>query len=283
MVNWVLLRFLIPAASLQQQQLLLLLPCNHHQRLHPTTFRFRRIMTVETTAQQEIDDEEVVVVVPGEILPEKESRDAILLDPSQFIRMNPPTRSQEKTHVIYGSLWGMDTIHRYDVFQSLHAIPTIGQLQDEWLRQQQQSPLQPPPPPKNHSITVSRIDPALLLVVARVDVGSCLDGHPGIVHGGILSLLIDDVLGCAYEALGIPFAVTANLNVNFRLPVPAGTGLRLSAKLTGWDQRKVYFTVQVGDATNLETTYCEATSLFIIPKDSYEDMIKRGFTSPTRP
>ena len=54
------------------------------------------------------------------------------------------------------------------------------------------------------------------LVVAVVQLGNNLDGHEGVIHGGILALQVDDVLGFAYEEIPIPM-VTANLVVLYCL------------------------------------------------------------------
>lgn len=87
------------------------------------------------------------------------------------------------------------------------------------------------------------------IVLATFKLGSKLKGHSGIVHGGIISLLFDDCMGFAYEAVSQApiaiksnnymdnddvntadvlirpfqrnnaFAVTANLQIDFRSPL----------------------------------------------------------------
>ena len=46
--------------------------------------------------------------------------------------------------------------------------------------------------------------------------GNKLNGHPGIVHGGIISTVIDNTFGWLFTTLKYPASFTANLNVNFR-------------------------------------------------------------------
>ena len=46
--------------------------------------------------------------------------------------------------------------------------------------------------------------------------GNKLNGHPGVVHGGLISTAIDNTFGWLFTALKYPPSVTANLNVNFR-------------------------------------------------------------------
>lgn len=46
--------------------------------------------------------------------------------------------------------------------------------------------------------------------------GNKLNGHPGIVHGGIISTALDNTFGWLFMTLNYPPAFTANLTVNFR-------------------------------------------------------------------
>ena len=52
-------------------------------------------------------------------------------------------------------------------------------------------------------------------IVARVSLGKNLDGHTGVVHGGILALLMDDLMGVSCHVMGIPMAFAANLNMDY--------------------------------------------------------------------
>ena len=53
-------------------------------------------------------------------------------------------------------------------------------------------------------------------VACIVKFGDKLNGHPGIVHGGIISMAIDNTFGWLFTALEYPPSFTANLNINFR-------------------------------------------------------------------
>ena len=46
--------------------------------------------------------------------------------------------------------------------------------------------------------------------------GNRLNGHPGIVHGGITALAFDNTFGWLFFSLKTPPAFTANLSVNYR-------------------------------------------------------------------
>jgi len=153
------------------------------------------------------------------------------LDPSVYQRMDLPDRANTDSHVIYGALLADNLVESYHAYRNIH------------------------------DNTV---------VVAVVQLGRGVDGHPGVVHGGILALLMDDVLGFGYEALGdVPMAVTANLNINYLQAVPAGARVLVQAQLQQREGRKLYWKVRVVSARDESEIYCEATSLFIIPRDAY--------------
>jgi acyl-coenzyme A thioesterase PaaI-like protein len=64
-------------------------------------------------------------------------------------------------------------------------------------------------------------------------------GAPGLAHGGLLSLAFDEALGKLMWLLRAP-AVTARLETDFLKPVPIGTKLHITARITGQVNRKVY-------------------------------------------
>lgn len=56
-------------------------------------------------------------------------------------------------------------------------------------------------------------------VVSVFHIGRDLCGHPGFVHGGLLSVLFDEVFArCVSAAFPSGLGMTANLNVDFRKP-----------------------------------------------------------------
>jgi acyl-coenzyme A thioesterase PaaI-like protein len=64
-------------------------------------------------------------------------------------------------------------------------------------------------------------------------------GAPGLAHGGLLSLAFDEALGKLMWLIRSP-AVTARLETDFLKPVPMGTTLFITARITGQVNRKVY-------------------------------------------
>lgn len=64
-------------------------------------------------------------------------------------------------------------------------------------------------------------------------------GAPGLAHGGVISAAVDEGMGYLLWLVMSP-AVTANLEVNFRKPVPVGSELELEGQVDRIDGRKIY-------------------------------------------
>ncbi|KAL2007530.1 hypothetical protein VTN00DRAFT_8968 [Thermoascus crustaceus] len=98
--------------------------------------------------------------------------------------------------------------------------------------------------------------------------GPGLDGWPMVVHGGVLSTVLDECLGrVALRSFPARTGVTANLNINYRAPVRSGDLYTVYATL---DQerstdRKAYVKGQILDDKG--KLYVEATGLFVVPKN----------------
>lgn len=102
-----------------------------------------------------------------------------------------------------------------------------------------------------------------LAITAEFTVTENHQGAPGLAHGGLLSLAFDEALGKLMWLLRAP-AVTARLETDFMHPVPIGTTLHISAKITGQVGRKVY-SEAVGRLNGLEGEIAvRAASLFVI-------------------
>ncbi len=55
-------------------------------------------------------------------------------------------------------------------------------------------------------------------------------GYPGIVHGGIVCCVLDEVVASHLYQLGYP-AMTADLQVRFKHPIPLGERIRFSSRI----------------------------------------------------
>jgi uncharacterized protein (TIGR00369 family) len=63
-------------------------------------------------------------------------------------------------------------------------------------------------------------------------------GYEGIVHGGIISALLDEAMAKLAFSLGLP-AVTAEMTVKFRSPAAPGEELLVTGRLLNIDRRLV--------------------------------------------
>jgi len=70
-------------------------------------------------------------------------------------------------------------------------------------------------------------------------------GYPGVVHGGIVASMLDEIAGRAAMQGNVErFMMTAKLEVRYRKPVPIGQPLRLVGRL---DHRRGRLTVVQGE------------------------------------
>jgi acyl-coenzyme A thioesterase PaaI-like protein len=118
------------------------------------------------------------------------------------------------------------------------------------------------------------------ILLADIRVGKNLNGHEGIVHGGIISLLFDESFGWSFEAMPThnvgdntknddesTIVVTANLNVNYRKPLPAETNVVIRVYHEETKGRKVYLSARM-ESFDGSIVYSDATVLFIKLKKS---------------
>lgn len=102
--------------------------------------------------------------------------------------------------------------------------------------------------------------------------GEDLCGHPGLVHGGLLATILDEGLArCCFAALPNKIGMTANLNINYRAPAPAGAYVVLKATTTkvegrkAWVEGRIETLVRDGEKP---VVLAEATALFIEPRQA---------------
>ncbi|KAJ5650515.1 uncharacterized protein N7484_004238 [Penicillium longicatenatum] len=77
--------------------------------------------------------------------------------------------------------------------------------------------------------------------VSVFHIGRDLCGHPGFVHGGLLSVLFDEVFArCVSAAFPSGLGMTANLNVDFRKPAIPDRMYVLRAETTKVEGRKAW-------------------------------------------
>ncbi|KAG2183305.1 hypothetical protein INT43_006310, partial [Umbelopsis isabellina] len=103
-------------------------------------------------------------------------------------------------------------------------------------------------------------------VTIVVHLGRSLCGHDKIVHGGMLATLLDEALASvALPALPFNLGFTANLNIDYRLPVMADQWVVLRGKLLKQEGRKAWVEAWIESADGKQK-FTEAKSLYIAPK-----------------
>jgi uncharacterized protein (TIGR00369 family) len=165
---------------------------------------------------------------------------------SLYERMPLPDRALLSSHVVYGQLLQKDLVESYTVYRLLFK--------------------------EADTTAAAAAAPAPPNVVAAISLGKSLNGHDGIVHGGILALLIDDVLGFGYVAVlddDDTVAVTANLTIDFRTPCPESSDIVIAAYLLQRQGRKLVWKVRV-TSPDQKILYCEATSVYVILQEKQQ-------------
>ncbi|KAM8870248.1 acyl-coenzyme A thioesterase THEM4 [Spinachia spinachia] len=91
--------------------------------------------------------------------------------------------------------------------------------------------------------------------------GHLLEGPPGHVHGGAIATMIDTVAG-AHAVIVCGPVLTANLNINYRRPVPLGNTVLLESSLDKKEGKKMHVKCQMtsDDGSKLHT---DSTALFV--------------------
>nr|XP_058165638.1 acyl-coenzyme A thioesterase THEM4 isoform X1 [Dasypus novemcinctus] len=91
--------------------------------------------------------------------------------------------------------------------------------------------------------------------------GPYLQGAPGFLHGGATSTMIDTTLGiCAFLSGSV--AMTANLNIDFKRPIPLNSVVVINSQLDKIEGRKVFLSCSV-QSVDEKILYSEATSIFV--------------------
>ncbi len=96
-------------------------------------------------------------------------------------------------------------------------------------------------------------------VAGTVVLGPAYEGGPGLVHGGVLSLLFDHAMGQALFVAGYA-AMTVSLEVRYRAPTPLEVPLTVTARLDRTEGRKRFVTAQVSVAGRVTA---EAQGVFV--------------------
>ena len=73
-------------------------------------------------------------------------------------------------------------------------------------------------------------------VSAECTLGEQYQGYPGVVHGGIVTAMLDETLGRVAIAAE-RWMVTGRINIRFRQPIPVGETLTVVGEVVAWKKR----------------------------------------------
>lgn len=99
-------------------------------------------------------------------------------------------------------------------------------------------------------------------VRAEVTLGVEFQGPPACVHGGIVALLFDEMLGLA-NAAAEHIGMTVDLRVTYKAPTPLDTPLRFEARQDRVDGRKIWCSASLHAGDTLCAT---AEGMFVTPR-----------------
>jgi uncharacterized protein (TIGR00369 family) len=96
------------------------------------------------------------------------------------------------------------------------------------------------------------------------------EGYNGIAHGGIISTVLDEVMGWAVSHRKI-WAVTGKIGVNFRKPVTIGEPTRAAARVVTELGRRIQVTADLRRASD-GILLADAEAIFIrVPEERAKD------------
>ena len=101
-------------------------------------------------------------------------------------------------------------------------------------------------------------------VTGHCTLGIAHEGPPGYVHGGMSAMLLDELMGWACSAAGTP-AMTVSLRLRYHGPVPVETPLRVRARVTGTEARKVFVTGSITTEADGDRQLVTAEAVFVAP------------------
>ena len=102
------------------------------------------------------------------------------------------------------------------------------------------------------------------------------EGYDGMVHGGIVTALLDETMGWAIFHQGI-WGVTARLTVTFRQPVPVGEELRVSGEVARQRSRAIDTRGTVARAID-DTVLAEAEATFLVMPEHRRRELERRYS-----
>ena len=110
-------------------------------------------------------------------------------------------------------------------------------------------------------------------VIAECTVPPEYQGYPGVVHGGIIAAMLDEVAGRVHmgDSQTPRFMFTAKLDIRYRKNVPVGQPLRLVGKAGPTKRRSASASSAIYDQNG--TLLAEADALLVnVPEGAYSNI-----------
>ncbi|MFO7659894.1 MAG: PaaI family thioesterase [Candidatus Cloacimonadaceae bacterium] len=89
------------------------------------------------------------------------------------------------------------------------------------------------------------------------------EGYQGVIHGGIIATLLDEAMAKIILKKGM-IAVTADMNIKYRKPLPIGQKVKASGVITLQKSRTIHTKAALTDESG--TIYAESTAVYIVVK-----------------
>lgn len=113
------------------------------------------------------------------------------------------------------------------------------------------------------------------VIVTEYTPGPEVAGFPGVVHGGILATLLDEVLNRT-AVREQRWLMTGRLDIRYRQAAPVGRALRVTARTLSSRKRMVQAAGEIRLADEPETVIATAEGVFLpIPESYRSEMVAR--------
>lgn len=96
------------------------------------------------------------------------------------------------------------------------------------------------------------------------------EGYPGVMHGGIITALLDETMGRVAIGKG-RWVVTGEISVRFRRPTPTDRTLTVVGEAIGWERRKFRAKGEIRLEDGTVTAKAEGTFIEI-PQEKIPDV-----------
>jgi len=97
-------------------------------------------------------------------------------------------------------------------------------------------------------------------MVGQINFSAAYEGGPGLVHGGYIAAVFDELLGLTQSLTG-KAGMTANLKVRYRNPCPLHTALRMKGRVHSIEGRKI---ITRGTMHAADQIVADAEATFIV-------------------